>query len=423
MRKKVKFRILIFWDFKRLLLLRTPFKVPCCFPVTIKCKSKDHVNTTSDKPEKFNPFVKKFEFLRRKGFGVFLAPQGRICWISLFYMYLSFIYLDRRPLLFLTAHRLFRGRRVFMQRFKNILIVTNGKKSDRKSLKRAVDLAKRNNADLSLLEVLDVSDREISRLNSKLIGRDVGKLLVEDRIAGIDALLIETDFSLKRLDVVSGVPFIKIIQHVHRYSFDLVITAAEGTRGLKQKIFGTTTLHLMRKCPCPLWVLKPFGDITYKNILAAVDPFEADNVQENLNRKIMELATSMAEIEKADLHVVHVWDVVGESLLLKRGGMTQGAVNTMIAEEKAEHRKALEDLVMEHPVQGIRRKYHLFRGNPGEIIPEYASEKGIDLVVMGTVSRHGIAGLLIGNTAEQVIQRVNASVLTLKPLGFITPVL
>lgn len=309
-----------------------------------------------------------------------------------------------------------------MKRFKNILIVTNGSKSDRQSLRRAVDLAKRNDAKLSLLEVIEVSESEISRIGSKLKGRDLSGLFIEDRKAGIDALLKETDCSLSRLDVVFGVPFIQVIRHVHRYSFDLVVIAAEGKGGLKQKLFGTTTLHLMRKCPCPLWVLKPSVDIAYRKILAAVDPFEPDGVKENLNRKILELATSMAEIEKADLHVIHVWDVFGESLLLRRGGMTEGDVKAMISAEKEAHRRALEELTMQHPASGIVRKSHLFRGNPGEIIPEFVSKADVDLVVMGTVSRHGMAGLLIGNTAEQVIQKVDASVLTVKPLGFVTPV-
>ncbi len=41
---------------------------------------------------------------------------------------------------------------------------------------------------------------------------------------------------------------------------------------------------------------------------------------------------------------------------------------------------------------------------------------------MGTVSRTGVAGLLIGNTAERILRQVDCSVLTVKPDGFITPV-
>ncbi|MDZ7686912.1 MAG: universal stress protein [Gammaproteobacteria bacterium] len=45
-------------------------------------------------------------------------------------------------------------------------------------------------------------------------------------------------------------------------------------------------------------------------------------------------------------------------------------------------------------------------------------DKGVDLLVMGTLSRSGIPGMLIGNTAERVLNDVDCSVLTLKPKGF-----
>ena len=45
-----------------------------------------------------------------------------------------------------------------------------------------------------------------------------------------------------------------------------------------------------------------------------------------------------------------------------------------------------------------------------------------DLVVMGTVARTGISGLLIGNTAEAILEQVQCSVLAVKPHGFVSPV-
>jgi nucleotide-binding universal stress UspA family protein len=46
---------------------------------------------------------------------------------------------------------------------------------------------------------------------------------------------------------------------------------------------------------------------------------------------------------------------------------------------------------------------------------------GVELVVMGTVARAGIAGFLIGNTAERVLGKLPCSVLA-KPDGFVCPV-
>jgi nucleotide-binding universal stress UspA family protein len=41
---------------------------------------------------------------------------------------------------------------------------------------------------------------------------------------------------------------------------------------------------------------------------------------------------------------------------------------------------------------------------------------------MGTVARIGIPGLLIGNTAETILDQLDCSVLAVKPPGFVSPV-
>ena len=51
-----------------------------------------------------------------------------------------------------------------------------------------------------------------------------------------------------------------------------------------------------------------------------------------------------------------------------------------------------------------------------------ALSEEVDVVVMGTVWRDGPTGVLIADTAEKVLARVDCSVLAVKPRGFITPV-
>ena len=49
-------------------------------------------------------------------------------------------------------------------------------------------------------------------------------------------------------------------------------------------------------------------------------------------------------------------------------------------------------------------------------------EQQVELLVIGTVGRSGIPGLLIGNTAEQVLAEVTCSILAFKPAGFVSPI-
>jgi nucleotide-binding universal stress UspA family protein len=308
-----------------------------------------------------------------------------------------------------------------MQRFKNIFLVLNPEVEVTATVDKAVSLARQNNARMTLFSVvekhpelrrypekppLDVM-REITAERREWLERQLQPI----REQGVDALAI----------VVAGIPFLEIIHQVLREQHDLVITTAEEKKGLRTRVFGTTSMHLMRKCPCPVWVVKRAQTRPYARILAAVDPSLYDPKRDSLNPLILQLAGSMARKEAAELHIVHVWYLFGEHYVRSRG-MTGKHLQEAKAQEKLQHKQRFDTLLGRVDVTDLKPRLHLVEGDPDERIPELVMEQGIDLLVMGSVCRTGIAGLLIGNTAEEVLNQVDCSVLTLKPEGFITPV-
>jgi universal stress protein E len=64
----------------------------------------------------------------------------------------------------------------------------------------------------------------------------------------------------------------------------------------------------------------------------------------------------------------------------------------------------------------------LQKGDVRRLLPQLVDERNVDLVVMGTVSRGGLPGLLIGNTAEKLINSLSCSVLAVKPDSFVSPI-
>ena len=46
----------------------------------------------------------------------------------------------------------------------------------------------------------------------------------------------------------------------------------------------------------------------------------------------------------------------------------------------------------------------------------------VDVIVMRTVARTGLPGLITGNIAEQVLSQITCSVLAIKPDGFVSPI-
>jgi len=46
----------------------------------------------------------------------------------------------------------------------------------------------------------------------------------------------------------------------------------------------------------------------------------------------------------------------------------------------------------------------------------------VDLIALGTVGRSGVEGLLLGNTAENVLAESDCDILAVKPAGFVSPI-
>ena len=89
--------------------------------------------------------------------------------------------------------------------------------------------------------------------------------------------------------------------------------------------------------------------------------------------------------------------------------------------EKIQKRK-INALVEDYDLSDIRHSIVVRKGDPCQMIIDYVDKNDIDLIVMGTIGRSGLSGLLIGNTAERVIDRVNCSVLAIKPANFKSPI-
>jgi len=304
-----------------------------------------------------------------------------------------------------------------MQRFKNILLLASDAAEMSETLERAVELAENNQAQLTVVDVLKESLKTKEPANTSPLPLDPGEMTPEDRLERLIAPIRDKGV---RIDakVLTGIPFIEVIRQVLKYNYDLVMKTAAGATGTKAMLFGSTALHLMRKCPCPVWITKPTKHKHYTRIMAAVDPDTWDATKAGLNRMIMALATSLAVRENSELHVVQAWSPYQESILPENAT----PFGTVEPGEPEIHKRSLNELLARYTVNGLNQQVHLVEGNAEDVILSLAKEKHIELIVMGTVGRVGLPGFFIGNTAEEILRQVDCSVLTVRPDGFVTPV-
>ncbi|MDJ0807539.1 MAG: universal stress protein [Gammaproteobacteria bacterium] len=309
-----------------------------------------------------------------------------------------------------------------MKRFKNILYHADGDKPSGESLNRAVSLAKSNDARLTVIDVIEEAD--LADDVQQRYQLNLQDMLRQRRLEQLHALLEPHQGSGLDIqtEVITGTPFIELILHIQHNAHDLLIKAPHPPEGLTQRLFyGSFDLHLLRKCPCPVWIDRPESAHPYRHILAAVDPMDA--ACNGLNRLILDLASSLAERESAQLHVVHAWEMPGESMLRSgRARISITEVERLLAETEQTHRQRLDDLLRHYDLSSEDSRISLVKQSAAKAITSLARELNADLIVMGTVGRTGLPGLIIGNTAEDILQTTQASVLAVKPDGFVSPV-
>ena len=321
-----------------------------------------------------------------------------------------------------------------MQRFKDILCVVENRQADKHVLERAVTLAENNQASLTVVDVVGHVIAGIGMPEGGPISVDLQAALVRTHEQALETLVnpyrARIDIQTR---VLTGVPFIEIIREVLRNGRDLVIKTPEH-RDWLDRLFGSEDMHLLRKCPCPVWLIKHGKQKPYRCILAAVDagdkyPAEELAPRRALRRQIIEMASSLALSEFAELHVAHAWEPIAESAVRGALYMPEETLIAYVEDERRDHEASLHALM--HEVTGdldqgaldyLKPRTHLVKGSAQKEIPALAKQIGADLIVMGTVARTGVPGFIMGNTAETILNQIDCSVLAIKPPGFKTPV-
>lgn len=307
--------------------------------------------------------------------------------------------------------------------FRNILFASSGGDDEISGLKQAISLARNNAAKLSVVEIRPELPSKLESYRS-----DFEKAALREASERLDAVCEELGVNREDLAIEVAVmtdrrPAIALVQRVLRQEHDLLVKNAEvGEGGRRLRAIDMT---LLRKCPCPVWLWRPIT--RHRNeirVAVAIDPENTEDEARALSNHLLTLARSIADDGDGNLAIVSCWDGGMEDFLRNSflaGMPDEETINETVTEARDAHRSGLESLVTESGITG-NREIHQLKGRPEEAIPAYVEKAGIDIMVMGTVARVGIAGLVIGNTAENILQQLTCTLVAVKPPGFETPV-
>jgi len=304
--------------------------------------------------------------------------------------------------------------------FKHILLVVNPAVNGETALERATVLTKKYGARLTIFSMTESHPKQYC--NRKLFSGDSRIQNSVDRCRRLeDSIKSMQRYGIEVNTVSStGILLPEIIRQVKSGRHDLVIIAADENRVGQEHVFGNISARLIRECPCPVWLVKQEQKQPEFRILAAVDPVPTNLERDSLNVQILILAGSLARVLEAQLNIVHVWSPFPNCYTKK---ICKCIYKKFLEDEELEkqvHKERFHTLLNSINLGDLTPQIHFFEGSPEECISDTTVKKSIDLLIMGTVGRVGLMRYIVGNTAEDVFDTVNCSMLVIKPKGFMT---
>jgi nucleotide-binding universal stress UspA family protein len=143
--------------------------------------------------------------------------------------------------------------------------------------------------------------------------------------------------------------------------------------------------------------------LRFRSILVATDCSPTSEIA-------VKMAARLAKESHARLYVLH--SVLPEFYAVD----TQGPVPELALMDLQNARENLHKYVQHIPdLRTVKHQEIVFLGSPGDAIQSAGESHGIDLLVLGSHGRHGLAKLAIGSVAEWVIRRLNYPVLVAGP--------
>lgn len=193
--------------------------------------------------------------------------------------------------------------------------------------------------------------------------------------------------------------------HLLRANCEAVVKTAHRTETL---LYTPTDWHLLRECEAPVLIVADRIWHPMRSVVAAVDLASHSRVKQDLNDDVIRTAKRYAEALGCPLHLLYVIRV---SKVLNDLEVID--VRARAKKIRRQIQPVIADLANRHqiPADSVR----IESGETEKVIPSAAARLQAQLVVMGTVGRHGVNARLIGNTAERVLMRLRTDVLAIKP--------
>jgi len=272
--------------------------------------------------------------------------------------------------------------------YDRILVPTDGSPSAEAAARHGVVIA----------EVFDASIHVISVTGENERNERLAEARAKDAISNLEELIEqESDRSCQSV-VEHGSPYESILAYASENDIDLIVMGTHGRRGLSRVLLGSVTERVIRLSNDPV---------------LAVPPHAIGREREGYDRVLVPTDGSPGATAAVE-HGIAIAERLGASvrvLCVIEGETGLPPIGDPLRDEAVEVLELVSERASDRDVSLTT---HVQPGIPHEVINNFVSAHGIDLITMGTHGRSGIRRQLLGSVTERVLRTSDAPVLTVR---------
>jgi len=299
-----------------------------------------------------------------------------------------------------------------MPTFKKILVPTDFSEFSQYALKYACAFAKGSGGMIECVHVVDTTFMDVGGVYAPAASaqkslntiraqaqKELDHFVRKEHLLGIEV----------KPHMREGIAADEIVKLTEEAKADLVIISSHGRSGLDRLVFGSVCDRVLRLSKVPVLIVKhpehealaKDGSLSLKRILCPID-FSA------FSRSALPAATELAKQFGATIVLAHIADA----------RFDYPEWNAQIALNNTQHlvEAAQENLArVAKDLSGVKSEIHVSVGVPHHSLVGLTSNGKVDLVIMPTHGRKGIAHALLGSVTERVAHGANCPVLVIRP--------
>jgi nucleotide-binding universal stress UspA family protein len=294
-----------------------------------------------------------------------------------------------------------------------IMVATDFSDTAALALERALDIAQRHGSEIALVHVMQPDLPPLAAPEMVVIPPNYEDVLRDACIGGLDhaAETVRAAGVAVSQHLERGRPARRIASVANSLAADLILMGTRGNTGFKHLLLGSVAEEVVRIAQRPVLIVHPGDQRPIEPVKRLLFPTDFSAASDQALSVALRLLIGS---EETKIFLLHTYQIAPAVVPL--GGFGGGVAPLFVenAQELAE--QATQPSVKALRSRGFDVEVLVERGDPAEIINERAAEYDVDLIVMGTRGHSKIRQILLGSTAERVVEHAPCPVLTVHEL-------